>query len=549
MWLKAVFFCRFRYGFINNFNANFKPGYRKPPLEHQKDPVMNKMIISIFVFCLSITTAGAQSITIIPEPAQSVPLQGSFTLTAGTSVIAPDDWSETARLFAGKVEEVTGIKPSINQKGNVKGNIMLRKDGSVKGSEAYELDVRPDGIEIRASAKGGAYYGLQTVAQLLAMSENGKIAAVSLKDRPAFTWRGVMLDVSRTFMPVNLVKRYIDLFSFYKLNTVHLHLTDDQGWRIEIKKYPLLTEVGSKFDAKYNRMGGYYSQDDIRELVKYAGSRNITLVPEIELPGHACAALASYPWLSCAGIKPEIHTFFEGPSVHKEILCAGKPEVYEFIFNVLDELAALFPSEYIHIGGDEAPKDEWKKCSYCQGTMKENGLKDEEELQSYFVKRIGEHLRSKNRILIGWDEIYDGGKLKGDEVLMFWRGWKAESVEKAAAGGFRIVASPTTHCYFDYDYKSIDTRKIFDYYPVPETATAEAAKNYIGVQANFWSHIDRSEANIDKQLLPRLLGLAEAAWTDQGNRNWEKFKTSAKMNSEYLRKMNFNVYPDSSLKY
>ena len=349
-------------------------------------------------------------------------------------------------------------------------------------------------------------------------------------------------------MPINLVKRYINLFSQYKLNVVHLHLTDDQGWRIEIKRYPLLTEVGSKFDAKYNTMGGYYSQDEIKELVKYAQLRNVTLVPEIELPGHACAALAAYPWLSCANIRPEIHTFFEGPSVHKEIFCAGKPEVYEFIFNVLDELITLFPSKYIHIGGDEAPKEEWKKCSYCQKTIRENNLNDEEELQSYFVKRIGEHLRSKNRILIGWDEIYDGGKLKGDEVLMFWRGWKAEDIAKAASEGFRIVSTPTTHCYFDYDYEKIDTRKIFGYEPIPAGTPEMVAINYIGVQANFWSHIDRSEDNIDKQLFPRILGLAETAWSLPENRSWGSFREAAIRNSEYLKGKYVNVFNDASLR-
>ena len=222
--------------------------------------------------------------------------------------------------------------------------------------------------------------------------------------------------------------------------------------------------------------------------------------------------------------------------------------MYEFIFNVLDELITLFPSKYIHIGGDEAPKEEWKKCSYCQKTIRENNLNNEEELQSYFVKRIGEHLRSKNRILIGWDEIYDGGKLKGDEVLMFWRGWKAEDIAKAASEGFRIVSTPTTHCYFDYDYEKIDTRKIFGYEPIPAGTPEMVAINYIGVQANFWSHIDRSEDNIDKQLFPRILGLAETAWSLPENRSWGSFREAAIRNSEYLKGKYVNVFNDASLR-
>jgi hexosaminidase len=506
------------------------------------------------LFCLTLilsiiyNTSGSQNSVIIPTPQQVKYSSGQFEIKSSTIIIAPESLRNVAELFAAGTDDILHNKLSVNGKGEVRGNILLLIDKSIPNKEGYELNISSTKIEVRASAEAGILYGLQTLRQLLRLSANGAIQAQSIKDSPRFAWRGVMLDVSRTFMPVNLVKRYIDLFSQYKLNIVHLHLTDDQGWRIEIKRYPLLTEVGSKFDAKFNTMGGYYSQDEIRDLVRYAHIRNVTLVPEIELPGHACAALASYPWLSCAGIRPEIHTFFEGPSVHNEIFCAGRPEVYEFIFNVLDELISLFPSEYIHIGGDEAPKAEWKKCIFCQKTMKDNNLDNEEELQSYFVKKIGEHLRSKNRILIGWDEIYDGGKLKGDEVLMFWRGWKSDSIRKAASKGFRIVASPTTHCYFDYDYEKIDTRKVYGYEPVPSDVSPEAVKNYIGIQANFWSHIDRSESNIDKQLFPRIFGLAETAWTLPENRKWESFRDAAVTESEYLRSRQVNVYNDPSLK-
>jgi hexosaminidase len=509
---------------------------------------MKSILVIVSVLTILSNPSWSQTTCIIPAPQHIETLSGEFVVTASTAIIAPESLASQAGMFSVNVMDLLGRKLSCSARGKSKGNILLRIDKNLENAEAYELLILPGNIEIRASAEAGIFYGLQTLRQLLISSIKGVIPAQSVKDAPRFAWRGVMLDVSRTFMPVNLVKRYIDLFSMYKLNVVHLHLTDDQGWRVEIKRYPLLTEVGSKFDPKYNTMGGYYSQDDIRELVRYAGQRNITLVPEIELPGHACAALAAYPELSCTGISPEIHTFFEGPSVHKEIFCAGKPEVYEFIFNVLDELVDLFPSKYIHIGGDEAPKDEWKKCPYCQKTIKDNNLNNEEELQSYFVKRIGEHLRSKNRILVGWDEIYDGGKLKGDEVLMFWRGWKAESIGKAAAAGFKIVSSPTTHCYFDYDYAKINTRKVFDFDPVPENSTSEAAANYLGVQGNFWSHIDRSENNIDKQLFPRILGLAEMAWTNPENRDWEKFKAAAAKNSEYLKLKHVNVFNDDSLK-
>jgi len=513
-----------------------------------KTAYMKRLIFLALILLLIPKTAESQDCSIIPAPRQYQLMPGTFSFKSSSAIVAPETLGEIAGLFAESVSDILGSKLRVTTRGEKNGNILLSLDKSVMNTEGYELKIDPSHIEIKASTPAGIYYGLQTLHQLLISAGKGIVSSLSINDSPRFAWRGIMLDVSRTFMPVNLVKRYIDMFSWYKLNVVHLHLTDDQGWRIEIKRYPLLTEVGSKFDAKYNAMGGYYSQDEIRELVKYAQLRNVTLVPEIELPGHACAALAAYPWLSCASLKPEIHTFFEGPNVHNEIFCAGKPEVYEFIFNVLDELIALFPSEYIHIGGDEAPKEEWKKCSYCQKTIRDNNLANEEELQSYFVKRIGEHLRNKNRILIGWDEIYDGGKLRGDEVLMFWRGWKAESVNKAASSGFKIVASPTTHCYFDYDYEKINTRKVFDFEPVPSDASTQTAENYIGVQACFWSHIDRSEYNIDKQLFPRIFGLAETAWATPENRNWEIFRSAANRNSEYLKSNHVNVYNDVSLK-
>ena len=507
---------------------------------------MKKSLCLILIACLVTSMSHSQS-NIIPSPKHAMPAKGTFAFSQDVSVTVPAEMNETAGIFADEILKLTGARPEIKAGTPGKGDIDLIIDRKITGREEYELNISPGGIELRASTGAGLFYGLQTIRQLLILSGKPEIPAMIIKDSPRFEWRGVMLDVSRTFMPVNLVKRYIDLFALYKLNVLHLHLTDDQGWRIEIKKYPLLTEVGSRFDAKYNCMGGYYSQVEIRDLVRYAGMRNITIVPEIELPGHACAALASYPWLSCSGIEPEIHTFFEGPGVHNEIFCAGKPEVYQFIFNVLDEIAGLFPSNYIHIGGDEAPKEEWKKCSFCQKIIRDNNLNNEEELQSYFVKRIGEHLRTKNKLLTGWDEIYDGGRLKGDEILMYWRGWKAESVEKAAAQGFRIVASPTTHCYFDYDYGKINTRTIFDYDPVPKDASSEIRSRYIGVQANFWSHIDRSEYNIDKQLFPRIFGLAETAWSIPGNHNWNEFRQAALKNGEYLKSRYINVFPDESL--
>lgn len=419
--------------------------------------------------------------------------------------------------------------------------------------EGYRLHVVDQRIEISASTEKGLFYGLQTLLQLAKWDGHKKavkISRVDIEDAPRFGWRGLMLDVSRTFMPVPLVKRYIDLMAAYKLNVLHFHLTDDQGWRIEIKKYPRLTTVGSRFAPEFNEMGGYYTQKDIRDLVAYAALRNVTIVPEIEFPGHSCAALAAYPNLSCRGISPKIHPYTKGPGIHSEILCAGKPEVYEFIYGVLDEVLELFPSEYIHIGGDEAPKSEWKKCPHCQQTIKDNHLANEEELQSLLVTKIGAYLTSKNRKLIGWDEIMAGGKLKGDEVIMYWRSWAGKQVTDHAKAGFKIIASPNTHCYFDYTHEQIDTKKVYLFEPIPVEIPADKRTNYIGVQANFWSHLDRSENRIDRQLFPRLFALAEVAWTNPGQKDWKRFKEAAKTHNERLRwEQDVNGYYDDVLYY
>lgn len=486
---------------------------------------------------------------IIPFPAKIVQEDGSFVISSDIKISFDKELNSVKSFYNEVLEGHLGFP--LNESALNKASILLKVDKNTRlPEEGYCLNITNERVEIISSSSKGIFYGIQSLCQLLSIKADkneASIPLVSIEDYPRFEWRGCMLDVSRTFMPKELLKRYIDVMSSYKLNTLHLHLTDDQGWRIEIKRYPRLTSVGSKFDPEFNEMGGYYTQEDIKELVAYASLRNITIVPEFELPGHECAAIASYPELSCRGVRPQIHPFFMGPGVHEEIFCAGKPQTYEFIYNVLDEIIALFPSQYIHIGGDEAPKAEWKKCSHCQKTIRENNLANEEELQSLFVKRISDYLSQKGRKLIGWDEIIDGGKLKGDETVMYWRGWKAKEIEKVARQGFKIISCPTTYCYFDYGYESINTNKVYMYEPVPENTSAYVAQNYIGVQSNFWSHIDRSEDRIDKQLFPRLFALSEVAWSFPQNKDWGRFKKAAKKHCGKIREKQINCFYDKSV--
>ncbi len=512
----------------------------------------HKLYFLTILFLLPISwMINAQSINIIPYPVQVTQGKGEFILTSNTTVICDQQLLDAGELYTDILNEVLGFSLRMEKKASKNPSILLTLDKkSTLPIEGYTLNISPEKVEISAPSSKGIVYGMQSLVQLIspqAGKKEIKLPEVEITDYPRFGWRGIMLDVSRTFMGKNLVKRYIDLMSLYKLNTLHFHFSDDQGWRIEIKKYPKLTTVGSKFDIEFNEMGGYYTQEDIRDLVAYAAQRNITIVPEFELPGHACAVLTSYPDLSCTGIPPGIHSFFKGPSVHKEILCGGKPEVYEFVNNVLDELIELFPSQYIHIGGDEAPKEQWKKCEHCQKKMRENNLTNEEQLQSYFVTQVGNHLRSKGRVLVGWDEILEGGKLTGDEVVMYWRSWAKTEAEHAAAKGFKIISCPTSHCYFDYGYEAIDTKKVYLYDPVPEGTPQDVAANYLGVQANFWSHIAKSESRIDKQLFPRLFALSEVGWGNPENKNWERFKGLARIHNELLRSLHVNGSYDDTI--
>jgi len=353
-----------------------------------------------------------------------------------------------------------------------------------------------------------------------------ELPCLSIEDNPRFKWRGLMLDCSRTFISKEEVKKYIEVLSFFKMNVLHMHLTDDQGWRIEIKKYPELTRIASRFHPSYNEpeeYQGFYSQEDMKEIIGFAADRNVEIVPEIEMPGHSYEVFAALPQLSCKGDTAIIHPWTRGAGIHNEIFCAGKDQTFVFLENILDEITTLFPSQYVHIGGDEAPKAHWKTCEKCQKRIKDLGLKDENELQSWFVKRIEKYLNSKGKKLIGWDEIMDGG-LSKSATVMYWRSWDKSVAQKIPSIENDIVMTPTSHCYFDYTYEKISTEKMYAFNPVFNKNQPNDNKNILGVQANFWSHLDRTAPRIDRQLFPRLLALAEVGWTQNDRKDWGDFK-------------------------
>lgn len=454
---------------------------------------------------LTPTNADAQ-VSIIPMPQHLEMGQGSFTLNAAAAIRSPNDKrsKEIAAFLRNAIREQTGIAVSVKSSKN---RIEFVRDAAIASEDGYRLNVSPSRITITARTTAGFFWAVQTLRQMIPFEKKASvdIAAVTIDDHPAFNYRGHMLDVGRHFFPIDFIKKQIDLLSYYKINTFRWHLTEDQGWRIEIKKYPKLTKIGAwRTESDGSRYGGFYTQEQIREVVEYARIRNVTVIPEIEMPGHSMAALAAYPEYSCRMKPIEVTTAW---GVHQDVLCAGNEETFKFLQDVLDEVMKLFPSPYIHIGGDEVPKDRWKECAKCQARIKTEGLKDEHELQSYFIKRIQSYLAKKGKTLIGWDEILEGGADK-NAVIEVWRG-DAEAAKALANGNRVIMAGPF---YFDTPLQNKTLKNVYqtDLLALPQYR--ENRELFLGAEAPLWT--ERVTAvNAESKLYPRILAFAEVTWT------------------------------------
>jgi len=394
-------------------------------------------------------------------------------------------------------------------------------------SESYYLSIDSNRIIINGSDAAGVFRGIQTLRQMLppefhAKEKRGQwgLMGIVVQDSPAFVWRGMLLDCCRHFFSKNVVKKYIDLLAYYKMNTLHWHLTEDQGWRIEIDKYPKLTEVGAWRKGEDGEpYGGFYSKEDIKEIVAYAQTRHINVVPEIELPGHSQAAIAAYPHLSCTGEQLEVGTKW---GVFKDVYCAGNDSTFQFLEDVLKEVMELFPSEYIHIGGDESPKYRWEHCDKCQKRIKEEKLANEHELQSYFIKRIAKFLEANNKKLIGWDEILEGG-LAENAIVQAWRGMGGAS--QAASQNQYAISSPTSHAYFDYKLDAIDLEKVYNFNPIPEDLAEDKYPFVLGGECNMWTEWVPNEEVLDNKVFPRMLAMSEVLWSAPKEPNYKEFYT------------------------
>jgi hexosaminidase len=498
-------------------------------------------------------------VQIIPMPLSQTINDGYFVLSSSTGIDYPEDLKVSAEFLKSFIEQSQTI---LLNKGN---DIKFTVDTTIESDEGYVLEVGTKTIRIKAKTDQGAFYAVQTLRQLLPVDfENGSfkaekvaIPSVSITDKPQFKYRGMHLDVSRHLFSVDFIKTYIDALALLKMNTFHWHLTDDQGWRIEIKKYPKLQEVAAyrnetlighysdqphQLDGK--RYGGFYTQEEVKNIVAYATDRFVTVIPEIEMPGHSQAAIAAYPELGCTGEQVEVATKW---GVFENIYCT-KDETFDFLEDVLDEVLELFPSEYIHIGGDEAPKTQWKTCNHCQQRIKDEGLKDEHELQSYFISRIETYLNSKGRQIIGWDEILEGG-LAPNATVMSWRGF--DGAIEAAKQGHNVILTPGSHCYFDH-YQSenedeplaiggfLPLEKVYSLNPVPEELTEEEAKFVLGAQGNVWTEYMPNSKKVEYMVFPRILALSEVVWSNPEQKNYKEFVKRVENFHERLDALDIN---------
>lgn len=529
---------------------------------------MKKLLFTLIAgICLCSCATHDRQIAIVPYPNHLEPGQGTFDVK--NQPVACDSRADelTQRAvveFAAQLATVSGGENPVTVTDQMPASGIRFVVDETLPAEGYKLDITKNGIEVRASQFRGFLYALQSLKQLLpaavygtqpASEESWEASCVAIEDAPRFAYRGMHLDVARHFFSVDEVKRYLDVMAIHKLNTLHWHLTDDQGWRIEIKRYPKLTSVGSIRKATVVRKewdnydntpyGGFYTQDQIRDVVKYAAERGITVIPEIDLPGHMLAALTAYPELGCTGGPYEVWGRW---GVADDVLCPGREKTYEFLEGVLTEVMELFPSELIHIGGDECPKVRWEKCPRCQAKIRQLGLKDDGEhtaehyLQSYVTDRIGKFLARNGRRIIGWDEILEG-RAPSDAVIMSWRG--SEGGITAAKLGHDVIMTPNSHFYFDY-YQSLDTdaepfgiggyvpmEQVYSYDPAFPELTPEEQKHILGVQANLWTEYILSDKHLEYMLLPRLAALSEVQWCQPQTKDWNRFISTFKMDRIY----------------
>ena len=511
-----------------------------------------KRLLLATALCLSMLSAHAAdaNYNVVPLPKSVVMAKGlPFNLTNATTIVyegTNPEMKRNARFLSEYIQQASGIKTAVLDKRDKKAAaIVLTIDPKVAGAEAYRLSVNNKQVTIAASTPAGVFYGIQTLRKSLPVQTTGEaitLPAVTVADAPRFGYRGMMLDCARHFFPLSFVKKFIDILAMHNMNVFHWHLTEDQGWRLEIKSHPELTAKSSMRSGTvigHNATvddsiphGGFYTQQEAREIVEYARQRHITVIPEIDMPGHMLAALAAYPELGCTGGPYEVgHRW----GVYKDVLCLEKESTYKFVQDVIDEVVEIFPAKYFHIGGDESPTVMWEKCPKCLQKAKDENT-DIKHLQQYFTNRVEKYLNGKGKSIIGWDEILEG-KINQSATIMSWRG--VEPGLKAAKQGHDVIMTPSSHVYFDH-YQAKDTKhepdaiggcspvdKVYSYEPLPDTLSAEAKSRIKGVQANLWTEYIPFTTQAEYMVLPRMAALAEVQWTPVAKKNFDDFSKRA----------------------
>lgn len=525
------------------------------------------LLFAVLVVNLSVIAQGSGEVSVIPAPVKLITGEGNFRFNSRVQIVTTEkEWIGLAEYAAEQLQNWLDYKlmtRKIAFSENQKNTVVISAEKPYNpeiGTEGYFLEVQPEVIRLRANSRQGIIYGIQTLAQLV-QSGNGEVSSCEITDYPRFGYRGLHLDVSRHFMPASFIYKLLDYMAMHKLNVFHWHLVDDQGWRLEIKKYPKLTSVGAwrpnlehlpwderagKEDQAKGIYGGFYTQEEVKKIVEYAQERGVTIIPEIEMPAHVMSALSAYPQFSCTGKNEGVTPGGVWPLSH--IYCAGNDSTFVFLENILTEVMDLFPGTYIHIGGDEADKTEWKRCAKCQARIKAEGLKDEAELQSYFVRRIEKFLNAHGRILIGWDEILEGG-LAPNAVVMSWRG--EEGGIEAARQHHHVIMTPGSHCYFDH-YQGdpaveplaiggyTPLKKVYGYEPVPSVLNSVEASFIMGAQANVWTEFMPNPQHVEYMIFPRLAALSEVLWSPVEKKNWESFSRRLKNQLNRYEKLGIN---------
>ena len=488
-----------------------------------------------------------EQVDLIPQ-AQSVTIKnGSFSLADLRTMQAPAEWTENAQTFAGLLQKSAGISLTVS---DIDAPLSLVKNDQL-GDEAYTLNIESGRITLQAKDAQGISHALATLHQLILTAKDNKLPVLNIQDKPRFGYRGLMLDCSRHFWTVDELKETLSQMSFFKLNTLQMHLTDNNAWRLAMDKYPELTEKGTFYPDFPDMSGKYYTTDDLKELVRYAQSLGIEIIPEVDLPGHSTALLAAMPQLSCKGgsfeAYPEELPFSQRKRGNENMICIGNPESIRFAQEVVDALIQIFPSPYIHLGGDEVPTNIWEKCPKCQALYKKEGMKEPGEIQDYFTRKMSEYIRSKGKTMVGWDEINDRHAATPEDMLTVWRDDGLKAQKAALERGIPVVMCPQHGCYLDWGYAGNSTRKVYEWDPITDQVSPEQAPLVKGGQGALWTERVATQDRVEWMLYPRLAALSEVFWCEPSARNWDDFYRRITAFYPVMKQIGINFYEDDAL--